>query len=171
MPPPIETPKNVSFLTNRAAYIDQVLPDIKAFLSRFGGDFLYYKVWPSTDEAILLQSAEQEEQATSIDVVEQARNKEYCSREQQALARRVSGIAGEEDNGVAAPVLAQFPKASSAYGMIALQKALYNYLMAVAKAEPLMAARRHQHLERQLWVRCLHGDRRIHGTQERRHEA
>ena len=133
MPPPIETPKNVSSLTNRAAYIDQVLPDIKAFLSRFGGDFLYYKVWPSTDEAILLQSAEQEEQATSIDVVEQARNKEYCSREQQALARRVSGIAGEEDNGVAAPVLAQFPKASSAYGMIALQKALYNYLMAVAK--------------------------------------
>ena len=39
------------------------------------------------------------------------------------------------------------------------------------QAEPLMAARRHQHLERQLWVRCLHGDRRIHGTQERRHEA
>jgi hypothetical protein len=33
---------------------------------------------------------------------------------------------------VAAPVFAQFPKVSNAYGMIALQKALYGYIAALA---------------------------------------
>jgi len=87
----------------------------------------FYKAWPTTDEAIMLKIARQEEQATSIDVIELAGTGEFCSREQQALARRVSGVAVEGDEDVAAPVFAQFPKTSTAYGMIALEKALYLY--------------------------------------------
>ena len=132
MPPQIDIPKAPGKLTTRAEYLDVILPAIKAFLAKHGGDFLYYKVWPTTDEAILLKIARQEEQATSIDVIELARAGEFCSPEQQALARRVSGVAIEGDENVAAPVLAQFPKVSNAYGMIALQKALYGYIAALA---------------------------------------
>ena len=110
MPPPIDIPKAPGKLTNRGEYLDFVLPGIKAFLSKYDGDFLYYKAWPTTDEVILLKIARQEEQATSIDVIELARTGEFCSRRQQALARRLSGVAVEGDEDVAAPVLAQFPR-------------------------------------------------------------
>ena len=113
MPPQIDIPKAPGKLTTRAEYLDVILPAIKAFLAKHGGDFLYYKVWPTTDEAILLKIARQEEQATFIDVIELARAGELCSPEQQALARR-GGVAIEGDENVAAPVLAQFPKVSNA---------------------------------------------------------
>jgi hypothetical protein len=61
MPPPIDIPKAPGKLTTRAEYLDVILPAIKAFLAKHGGDFLYYTVWPTTDEAILLKIARQEE--------------------------------------------------------------------------------------------------------------
>ena len=77
--------------------------------------------------------AKQEEQATSIDVIEQARTEEFCSPQQQALARRVSGIPRDGDGDVPAPTPALFPKSSTtAWGMIALQKALHGYMKAIA---------------------------------------
>jgi hypothetical protein len=79
MPPPIDIPKAPGKLTNRGDYLDLTLPAIKVFLAKHGGDFLYYKVWPTTDETILLKIARQEEQATSIDVIELARACQFCS--------------------------------------------------------------------------------------------
>jgi hypothetical protein len=55
MPPPIDIPKVPGKLTTRAEYLDVILPARKAFLAKHSGDFLYYKVWPTTDEAILLR--------------------------------------------------------------------------------------------------------------------
>ena len=78
MPPQIDIPKAPGKLTTRAEYLDVILPAIKAFLAKHGGDYLYYKVW-TTDEAILLKIARQEEQATSIDVIELARAGAFCS--------------------------------------------------------------------------------------------
>ena len=132
MPPQIDIPKAPGKLTTRAEYLDVILPAIKAFLAKHGGDFLYYKVW-TTDEAILLKIARQEEQVTSIDVLELDRAGEFCSPEQQALARRVGCVAIEGDENMAAPVLAQFPKVSNSDGMIALQNALYGYIAALAR--------------------------------------
>ena len=133
MPPPIDVPKGLGKLSNRSDYFVDILPGLLAFLSKYNADFLYYQVWPTTDQDILLKIAKQEEQATSIDVIEQARTEEFCSPQQQALARRVSGIAIEGDDDIAAPVPAQFPKSSTtAWGMIALQKGLYGYMKAIA---------------------------------------
>jgi hypothetical protein len=102
MQPPIDILKTSGKLTTRAEYLDVILPAIKEFLAKHGWDFLYYKVWPTTDEAILLKIARQEEQATSIDVIELARAGEFCSPKQQALARRVISIAIEGDKNMAA---------------------------------------------------------------------
>ena len=110
-----------------------ILPGLLTFLAKYNADFLYYQVWPTTDADIRLKIAKQEEQATSIDVIEQARTEEFCSPQQQALARRVSGIARDGDNDVPAPIPALFPKSSTtAWGMIALQKALHGYMKAIA---------------------------------------
>ena len=133
MPPPIDVPKTPGKLSTRGEYFTNILPGLQTFLAKYNADFLYYQVWPTTDADIRLKIAKQEEQATSIDVIEQARTEEFCSPQQQALARRVSGIARDGDGDVPAPIPALFPKSSTtAWGMIALQKALHGYMKAIA---------------------------------------
>ena len=133
MPPPIDVPKTPGKLSTRGEYFMNVLPGLLAFLAKYNADFLYYQVWPTEDEEIRLKIAKQEEQATSIDVIEQARTEEFCSPQQQALARRVSGIVRDGDGDIPAPTPALFPKSSTtAWGMIALQKALHGYMKAIA---------------------------------------
>ena len=133
MPPPIDVPKTPGKLSTRGEYFTNILPGLLAFLAKYNADFLYYQVWPTTDADIRLKIAKQEEQATSIDVIEQARTEEFCSPQQQALARRVSGIALDGDKDVPAPTPTLFPKSSTtAWGMIALQKALHGYMKAIA---------------------------------------
>ena len=92
MPPPIDVPKTPGKLSTRGDYFMNILPGLLVFLAKYNADFLYYQVWPTEDEDIRLKIAKQEEQATSIDVIEQARTEEFCSPQQQALARRISGL-------------------------------------------------------------------------------
>jgi uncharacterized protein (AIM24 family) len=43
MPPPIDIPKAPGKLTTRAEYLDVILPAIKAFLAKHGGELICQK--------------------------------------------------------------------------------------------------------------------------------